>query len=128
MSLEKRYCTAVTCMDGITVLPVVEFVQQQFNSEYVDMITEPGPAGILSDHPDSVTAEQIYARIDLSVELHKTNGIAVVAHSNCLGNPKKDTEQLEDLRTSRDELVQRYPNVVIVCVWVPVGETPILVD
>ena len=128
MEFEERYCTAVTCMDGIITLPVVNAVREYFESGRVDMITEPGPVGILADHPDSLVAEQIYARLELSIERHESCGVAVVAHAACLGNPKKDTLQLEDLRTSRNEIVRRFPDTKVICLWVPSEEPPVIVD
>jgi len=128
MSFEKRYCTTVCCIDGKIVPSVIHFVQEYFQSEYVDVITEAGPAGILSDHPDSIVAEQIYSRVELSLEKHESVGLAMVAHACCLGNPKNDTVQLNDLRTSRDELKLRFPDTDIILLWVPSDETPVLVD
>jgi hypothetical protein len=115
-------------MEGIITLPVVKAVQQYFKSSLVDMITEPGPVGILADHPDSLVSEQIYARLELPIEMHKSNGVAIVAHAGCLANPKKDTQQLDDLRASRDEIVRRFPDTDVICLWVPAEEPPIIVD
>ena len=36
------FCTAVNCMDGRVQLPVTSYLQERFNVEHVDSITEPG--------------------------------------------------------------------------------------
>ena len=62
------------------------------------------------------------------MEKHGSNQISVAAHSDCAGHPRTDTEQLQDLRTSRDELRLRFPAADVVCIWVPADEPPLIID
>ena len=84
-----KFCTAVTCMDGRIQLPVIEYLQKRFNTKYVDSITEPGPNLILSKQTDSYLVESILTRLKISVEKHKSVGVAIVGHHDCAGNPAK---------------------------------------
>jgi len=105
-------------MDGRVQHEVRKFLINRFGVEYVDAITEPGPVGILATDPESDVAGEIYRMIDISIEAHKSRGLAIVAHHDCAGNPKPREEQLEDLRESAEILRARYPGQVVVALWV----------
>jgi len=53
-----RLASAVNCIDGRT-LPVIDYAQQGFHVDYVDMITEPGPIRIISEQRDRPTVHSI---------------------------------------------------------------------
>jgi carbonic anhydrase len=55
--------------------------------DYVDIITEPGPAGILGGKKDEALIESIRRRVEISVQQHGSRYIAIVAHHDCAGNP-----------------------------------------
>ncbi len=112
------FCTAVNCMDGRVQLPVIAHLKERFAADYVDMITEAGPIGILSSQPDSPASRSIFDRIDVSVRAHKSKHIAVVGHHGCAGNPVSEARQREQLRTCLDRLARRYPQLECVGLWV----------
>ncbi|MFH1357100.1 MAG: carbonic anhydrase, partial [bacterium] len=66
------FATVINCMDGRTQLPVITFLMNRFNIMYVDSITEPGPIALLSNAPASQETKNIYKRINISVEKHKS--------------------------------------------------------
>ena len=74
-------------MDDRVQLPVIKYLQKRFDAEFVDSITEPGPNFILSEQRDSVSIQSILERLRISIERHKSIGIAVVGHHDCAGNP-----------------------------------------
>ena len=49
---EKTFATAINCMDGRVQLPVTAFLKKKYGVDYVDVITEPGPNGILAANKD----------------------------------------------------------------------------
>jgi hypothetical protein len=81
-------------MDGRIQLPVIAYLQARFGAEYVDNVTEAGPAGVLIKHLESGNAESIFRRVDISIRAHASKGIAIVAHHDCAGNPVPDSEQV----------------------------------
>lgn len=121
------FCTAINCMDGRVQLPVISFMQKRFERLHVDMITEPGPNKILADQTDTATINAIRKRIDISVKRHHSRGIAIVGHEDCGGNPAEKPEQLEQLRSARTYLRERYPECDTIALWVDlVGNVEVL--
>jgi hypothetical protein len=83
---ENRFATAINCMDGRVQLPVIEYLKDQYNVHYVDMITEAGPDGLMCSG-DTVACDSIRKRVLISVEKHGSKLLAIVAHEDCAGNP-----------------------------------------
>ncbi len=112
------FCTAVSCMDGRIQFPVGDFLRARFRTGYVDVVTEAGVVRILAEGEDSEAARSIFRRVDLSVEAHRSEGIAVVAHHDCAGNPVPEAEQRSQLEVAIERLARRYPTLEIVGLWV----------
>ena len=112
------FCTAVNCMDGRVQGPIISYLSKRFDGAYVDDITEAGPVNVLASDPESNRSKEIYRKIGVSVNAHGSRVIAVVAHHDCAGNPKPQEEQLEDLRLSVEVLRRRYPELLVIPLWV----------
>jgi len=84
---QRAFATAINCMDGRIQLPVIQHVRETRGVDYVDMITEPGPDGILGDKKDDALIESIRRRVEISVRKHGSRYVAIVAHHDCAGNP-----------------------------------------
>lgn len=104
-------------MDGRVQLPVIEYLKQEFNVDYVDSITEPGPVRILAEERNSALAKSILDRIEISVNKHKSVGVAVVAHYDCAGNPADETTQKKQLVSAVELLKDNYASMPIVGLW-----------
>ncbi len=112
------FCTAVNCMDGRVQGPIISYLSKRFDGAYVDDITEAGPVNVLASDPESSRSKAIYRKIDVSVNAHGSQVIAIIAHDDCAGNPKPKEAQLEDLRVSVEVLRRRYPDLQIIPLWV----------
>ena len=112
------FCTAINCMDGRVQIPVIKFLQDRFGTEYVDVITEPGPNRILAEQGDGPQTLSILARLDISVKRHGSRGIAVVGHYDCAGNPSEEATQERQTRTAVDMLRSRYGQAEVIGLWV----------
>ncbi len=113
-----NFCTVINCMDGRVQLPVIKYLQTYFKAEYVDSITEAGPiAGLAQGLADSRT-EGILKKLRVSADLHRSLGLAVIAHHDCAGNPVEKEVQLEQLRASIVFLKEKQPNLEIIGLWV----------
>ena len=113
-----EFCTAINCMDGRVQQPVNNFLQKRFGAENVDTITEAGPNGILAKQEDKATIQSIFKRVEISVNAHKSKGIAIVGHHDCVGNPVGKEEQLAQIRSAIQFLRDKYPRIIIVGLWV----------
>ena len=83
---ESKFATAINCMDGRVQIPVIEYLKKQYEVDYVDMITEAGPDGLISSG-DKAICESIKKRVLVSVEKHGSKLVAIAAHDDCAGNP-----------------------------------------
>ena len=112
------FCTAINCMDGRVQQPAAEFMKQRFDARYVDAVTEAGPAGILASGPESVTAQSIYRRVEISVTAHQSRALAIIAHAHCAGNPIADREQQVQVRQCLEHLIIQYPDMEVIGLWI----------
>ncbi len=111
------FYTVINCMDGRVQLPVINYIRDKFKVLYVDMITEPGPNLILSKNNNEQLLNSIYNRIDISIKLHSSQGIAIVGHYDCAGNPAGKEEQLIHLKNSLKLLTNKYPQIPLIALW-----------
>jgi hypothetical protein len=105
-------------MDGRTQLPVINYLQERFNAQYVDVVSEPGPNGILAKQTDQSLVESIFKRVDISLQHHHSKGIAIVGHHDCAGNPVEKPEQIANVQEAIALLKSHYSEVEIIGLWV----------
>ena len=117
--MEKgSFVTAINCIDGRVQLPVINWLNENYEVDYVDMVTEPGPNLILADEEDKVTIESIKDRVEVSTQKHDSELIAVIGHYDCAANLADKTTQLEQIKDSI-ELVESWSlGVEIIGLWV----------
>ncbi len=114
---DEVFVTAINCMDGRTQRPVFEWMQSTYNAHHVDMITEPGPDGILADGHD-ILVPTIKERVLVSVNAHGSKVVAIVSHDMCAGNPVSKEEHLEHLHKAAETVRGWELPVEVVGLWV----------
>ena len=112
------FCTVINCMDGRVQLPVIRYLQERFGTTYVDSITEPGPVRILASGDNAAQVDAILDRVRISMDQHKSIGIAVVGHHDCTGNPTPHRRQLVQIEDSIRLLRGHYPDAPVLGLWV----------
>jgi hypothetical protein len=115
---EKKFATAINCMDGRTQLPVIEYLKKRYKADYVDTITEPGPNGILASNKDHATVESIKRRVAISTGKHGSKHIAVVGHHDCAGNPVDKDTHIMHIRNAMKTVKSWGFNAEIIGLWV----------
>jgi hypothetical protein len=105
-------------MDGRVQLPVIRYLSRRFHAEHVDSVTEPGPNAILARRTDAAAVEAIERRVRISIERHKSVGIAVVGHYDCAGNPADLAEQTRDTLAAVRYLEDKFPGIPVIGLWV----------
>lgn len=113
-----RFCTVINCMDGRVQKPVFEYLQKRFDAEHVDSITEAGPNLILSQQKKTASIQAILERLRISVENHKSVGLAVAGHHDCAGNPAPKDDQIAHTAKAIEFLRQHHPNKKIIGLWI----------
>ncbi len=114
----KTFACAVNCMDGRVQEPVIRYLKENFEIDYVDMITEAGPDKILSEEPDGFKVNSIKQRLDVSVNKHGSKIILMAGHADCAGNPvDKETHVVQTLNSAA-RIKKWYPEAEIIPVWI----------
>ncbi len=113
-----KFCTAINCMDGRVQLPVIEYLKNKFQVDYVDMITETGPNRVLAEQSNPDLVDSIFGRTKISVEKHGSKQIAIVGHFDCAGNPSGRDEQKIDTQRAVNFIRERMNNFEVIGLWV----------
>lgn len=115
---DKKFGTAINCMDGRVQIPVVEWLKKQYGVDYVDMITEPGPERLLAEDKDRISIESIRKRLEISVIRHNSNVVAIVGHQDCAGNLADKETQLRQISNAIKTVQSWNLRVQIIGLWV----------
>jgi hypothetical protein len=105
-------------MDGRIQGPIQEYLKSKYNVKYVDAITEPGPCKIIAENNDVNAVNSILQRVTISVNIHKSNLIAISGHYDCAGNPCEAEVQKGQITQSVEYFKNLYPNTEIIGLWV----------
>jgi carbonic anhydrase len=113
-----KFATVLTCMDGRIQRPVYDYLNERFNAPWIDTITETGIVSILSGCGRQELLEAIFHRLGISVSLHGSNQIAIVAHHDCAANKVSDETQIEQLAKAQTFIQSHYPKLEVITLWV----------
>jgi carbonic anhydrase len=114
----KRFAAVVNCMDGRVQEPVNDYIKSNYQIDYVDVVTEPGPNKILADNANEAIISSIKKRLDISVNCHKANLIAIAGHYDCAGNPSDKEKQIEHVNKAIELLKNWEYDLEIIGLWV----------
>jgi hypothetical protein len=112
------FVTAINCIDGRVQSPVSKFLKTRFRADYVDMITCPGPVGVLSKSEVNPLVQYLYDSVMISVSKHGSGFVAVAAHHDCAANNLSETEQRAQTVISVQRIQQWQLSVHVVGLWV----------
>lgn len=116
--MKSRFYTVINCMDGRVQLPVIDYIKNRFEVEFVDSVTEAGPNRILAEGGDARAVEAILARVQISADKHHSAGIAVAGHHDCAGNPAPKDAQLRHLKAAVRFMQKHHPGLPVIGLWV----------
>jgi len=89
--------TAINCMDGRVQEPVAKWLKENFSVTYVHMITEPGPALLVTTASPAPMA-RLKAKAEISVVKRGSRVIALAGHHDCAANASSPEEHREQIR------------------------------
>jgi carbonic anhydrase len=101
MSSDKKFACAINCMDGRVQDAVKNYIKENYQVDWVDQVTEPGPIKILAEGVNTVIIENIKKRVDVSVNHHGSKVVAIIGHHDCAGNPVGKEDQIKQLNESK---------------------------
>lgn len=115
--MRKKFGTALNCIDGRTQIPVIKWLKENFDVDYVDLITEPGMDKVLSQGR-WVETERVREKVVVSITAHNSNVVAVVGHYDCAANPVSDCEHFRDIVESIHVIRSWGLPVRVIGLWV----------
>jgi len=115
---EGKFATAINCMDGRVQVPVTEFLKKKYGVDYIDMITEPGPNGILAANKDQSIIDSIKRRVGISTGKHGSKHIAIAGHHDCAGNPVDKETHLAHIRSAIKTVKSWGVQAEVIGLWV----------
>ena len=115
---EGKFATAINCMDGRVQPPVTAFLKKKYGVDYVDMITEPGPNGILAANTNQAAIDSIKRRVGISTTKHGSKHIAIAGHHDCAGNPVDKDTHLAHIRSAIKAVKSWGVKAEVIGLWV----------
>lgn len=106
----------LNCMDGRVQIPVIHWIQQTYDADYVDMITAPGMDGILAGPKCSLTG--ILENITISIQKNNALKIFIVGHHDCRGNPGTESEHYAQIRQGVARICKEFLDYDVIGLWV----------
>lgn len=115
-----RFGTAINCIDGRVQAPVAEWVRAHFGVQYVDVVTAPGPDGVLTQGgPKAIALIRDYVRV--SHEAHQSRVLAVAGHFGCAGHPVSPEEHVQAIREAAEVAASWNMPMRVIGLWVNEG-------
>ena len=111
-----KFVTCLNCMDGRVQEPMIIWLKESHEAEFVDMITEAGMDGYLIKN--FFLPNPLKQKIDISVRKHGSKDIFVVGHHDCGGHPVDEKTHRDHVIKSVDKLKKQYPNCSVAGVWI----------
>ena len=107
--------TCLNCIDGRVQLPVLNWIREQYQIDFVDVITAPGMDGVLSSQ-DNI--DSIIQNVNISIDSNKSGRIFIVGHYDCKGNIVGEKTHLEQITKSVERLKSHWQELEIIGLWV----------
>jgi len=114
--IEDSFATCLMCMDGRVHLPTINWIKENHNVNYVDIITELGMDEVLSGEYYDIGS--ILRKVRFSVEKHNSNNIFIVGHHDCQGNPTDDETHKKQIYSATERLQRLNLPCKITGLWV----------
>lgn len=116
--MKDTFVTAINCIDGRVQEPVINYLKKKFQAEYIDMITEPGPEKLLAENTDNAAIKSLKEKLEISINKHHSELIAIIAHHDCAKNPVSKDEQVPQLSKSIELIQSWFPNIKAIKLWI----------
>lgn len=113
---DNKFATCLNCMDGRVQLPTIQWIKKHYQVDYIDMITEAGMDGVLTN--EGINAEGVLQKINISLDQHGSRIICIVGHHDCAGNPVDDEAHKSQIRMAAQRLKELKSFCQIIGLWI----------
>jgi hypothetical protein len=115
-SLKGKFATCLNCIDGRIQLPVLKWIIENYGIDFVDMLTEPGMDGFLTQ--ENADLSEIFRKIQITIDIHDSQDIFIAAHDDCAGNPV-DPETHKNQVTKAADIIKKFaPSCRVIGIWI----------
>lgn len=114
--MQSEFVTCLNCIDGRVQLPVIQWIKENYDVEYVDLITEAGMNGALADEKYDI--KDILRKLSISVSKHKSEYIFVTGHHDCLGNPVDNKTHKKHIIKALERIKRFKSSCKVIGLWV----------
>ncbi|AYD39465.1 hypothetical protein D4Z93_02485 [Clostridium fermenticellae] len=115
--MNKNFGTLLNCMDGRTQLPAINWIRNNFNVEYVDIISEPGIDKLIYlKNKDFL--KSIENKLFISLKKHNSDIIFIAGHYDCAANDANKSEHIKHIKASVKILKKLHDDVKIIGLWI----------
>jgi hypothetical protein len=115
--MAKSFGTALNCIDGRTQIPVTNWLKENFDVDYVDLITVPGMDKVLSKGRHNEIS-RLKNRVRISIKAHKSDVIAIVGHYDCAANDVSEHRHYVEILEAVEIVKDWGFEVRIIGLWV----------
>ena len=118
------FASAITCIDGRVLPPLIDFARARYGVDAVDVVTEPGVDATV---PDLI--EDLTRRLAPSIDKHGSHDVVLAGHEDCAGNPVDEATHRRHLATSARALSSALGDAVdVLAVYVRLDGSVEVVD
>ncbi|MDO9046005.1 MAG: hypothetical protein Q7U35_12005 [Methanobacteriaceae archaeon] len=114
--MTNRFAVCLNCMDGRVHLPVIQWIKENYEVDYVDLITEPGMDGVLADL--NLDIKNIVTKLEISVDKHGSQYIFIGGHYDCLGHPVDNETHKKDVMVAVERIKKLKGSCKIIGLWI----------
>ncbi len=114
--MKNKFAVCLNCMDGRVHLPVIQWIKENYEVEYVDLITEPGIDGILADFNSDIN--DIINKLEISVDKHESKYIFIGGHYDCLGHPVDNENHKKDVMVAVERIKNIKSSCKVIGLWI----------
>jgi len=114
----NKFATSINCIDGRVQIPIIEYIKNKYQVDYVDMLTQPGVNKLFADRKDILILEAIKKSVEISVNRYNSKLIAIIGHYDCAGNPVNKEEHIKQIKLAIEFVNEWHPNVKVIGLWV----------
>ena len=112
---EGKFVTSITCMDGRIQTPIIKWIKENYDVDYVDTITEPGIDKKISEEP---IFESVKSKAEISINAHKSSMIFVSGHYDCAGNPVSNEEHASHIKNGVEMIKNWKSEIPVIGLWI----------
>ena len=113
----EKFVTAINCIDGRVLIPVINWLKASCDAEFVDHITEPGADKALAGGSADLL-EAIKQKVLISVNAHNSKTVAVVGHHDCAAHPVSEAQHKQDIVEAMATVKSWNLPIQVVGLWV----------